>query len=50
MDLTLRCYAREAHGIIEFTPEMIAKVKNAAHVWGGVKRPLHKGAGDEPGY
>lgn len=26
-------HAREAHGIKEFSPEMIAKVKNAIHVW-----------------
>ncbi len=28
-------HAREAHGINEFTPEMIARVKKAAHAWGG---------------
>ncbi len=28
-------HAREAHGIKEFTPEMIARVKNSAHVWEG---------------
>ncbi len=28
-------HAREVHGIREFTPEMIAKVKNAVHVWEG---------------
>ena len=26
-------HAREAHGIKEFTPEMIAKVKKSAHEW-----------------
>ncbi len=26
-------HAREAHGINEFTPEMIAKVKKSAHEW-----------------
>ncbi len=26
-------HAREAHGIKEFSPAMIAKVKNAAHEW-----------------
>ncbi len=26
-------HAREAHGIREFTPEMIAKVKKSAHEW-----------------
>jgi len=26
-------HAREAHGIMEFTPEMIAQVKNSIHVW-----------------
>ena len=26
-------HAREAHGIKEFTPEMIAAVKKSAHVW-----------------
>jgi predicted small metal-binding protein len=30
-------HAREAHGIKEFTPEMIAKVKNAIHLWEGEK-------------
>ena len=28
-------HAREAHGIKEFTPEMIAKVKKSAHEWKG---------------
>ncbi len=28
-------HAREAHGIKEFTPEMVARVKNSAHVWEG---------------
>jgi predicted small metal-binding protein len=27
-------HAREAHGILEFTPEMIAKVKRSIHAWG----------------
>jgi predicted small metal-binding protein len=26
-------HAREAHGIKEFTPEMIARVKKSAHEW-----------------
>lgn len=26
-------HARSAHGITEFTPEMVAKVKTLAHVW-----------------
>ena len=26
-------HAREAHGIMEFTPEMIAQVKKSVHVW-----------------
>jgi predicted small metal-binding protein len=26
-------HARDVHGIMEFTPEMIAKVKNAIRVW-----------------
>lgn len=30
-------HARNVHGIKEFTPEMIAKVKNAIHVWEGEK-------------
>ncbi len=28
-------HAREAHGITEFTPEMMTKVKNSVHVWKG---------------
>ncbi len=28
-------HAREAHGIAEFTPEMIARVKKSAHEWAG---------------
>ena len=28
-------HAREVHGIKEFTPEMIAKVKRSAHEWKG---------------
>ena len=28
-------HAREAHGIWEFTPEMISQVKNAIHPWQG---------------
>jgi predicted small metal-binding protein len=28
-------HAREAHGIKEFTPEMIARVKQSAHAWKG---------------
>lgn len=28
-------HAREAHGIREFTPEMISQVKNAIHPWQG---------------
>ncbi len=28
-------HAREAHGIKEFTPEMIARVKQSAHAWQG---------------
>lgn len=28
-------HAREAHGIVDFTPEMIAKVKMAVHAWNG---------------
>jgi predicted small metal-binding protein len=27
-------HAREAHGILEFTPEMAAQVKSLAHEWG----------------
>ncbi|HUI68325.1 MAG TPA: DUF1059 domain-containing protein [Nitrospirota bacterium] len=30
-------HAREAHGIKEFTPEMIARVKKSAHEWKGGK-------------
>jgi predicted small metal-binding protein len=26
-------HAREAHGVREFTPEMIARVKNSSHEW-----------------
>jgi predicted small metal-binding protein len=28
-------HAREAHGIMEFTPELKAKVENALHEWRG---------------
>jgi len=30
-------HARDVHGIKDFSPEMIAKVKNAVHVWPGEK-------------
>ena len=28
-------HAREAHGIAEFTPELVAKVKTLSHAWKG---------------
>jgi predicted small metal-binding protein len=28
-------HAREAHGILEFTPALVAKVKNLSHEWTG---------------
>jgi predicted small metal-binding protein len=31
-------HARDVHGITEFTPEMIAKVKTAIHPWEGGKK------------
>ncbi len=35
-------HAREAHGIKEFTPEMIAKVKKSAHEWKGEGEKMKK--------
>ncbi len=35
-------HAREAHGIKEFTPEMIAKVKKSAHEWKGGSEEIEK--------
>ncbi len=37
-------HAREAHGIKEFTPEMIAKVKKSSHEWQGEGEKLQKTA------
>ncbi|HEX9021443.1 MAG TPA: DUF1059 domain-containing protein [Nitrospirota bacterium] len=37
-------HAREAHGIKEFTPEMMAKVKKASHEWTGEEKKLKKTA------
>ncbi len=37
-------HAREAHGITEFTPEMIARVKQSAHAWEGEAGKLKKTA------
>ena len=31
-------HAREAHGIKEFTPEMIASVKRSTHEWSGARK------------
>ncbi len=35
-------HAREAHGIKEFTPEMIARVKKSAHEWKGEGEKMKK--------
>ncbi len=35
-------HAREAHGVKEFTPEMIAKVKKLAHEWKGEGEKMRK--------
>jgi predicted small metal-binding protein len=37
-------HAREAHGVKEFTPEMIAKVKKSTHEWAGESAVLKKTA------
>ncbi len=37
-------HAREAHGIREFTPEMIANVKKSTHEWKGEGEKLKKTA------
>ncbi len=37
-------HAREAHGIAEFSPEMIARVKQSAHAWGEVPGEEKKAA------
>ncbi len=37
-------HARDSHGIREFTPEMIAKVKKSAHEWTGEGEALKKTA------
>lgn len=35
-------HAREAHGIREFTPEMMAKVKKSSHEWKGGEKKIKK--------